>query len=245
VYHQHWLASDTCQPFFYWLDFVEVKSVDLPELPRRKLNSAQLHYCTPQERATFAVMVNDHGLLQYAHSQELVHTLSPDEDAMVEDDLAAWQQLQVSVTSKARTPRATEDGTPSIEEEEARKEAKRIRNANKWIFVTSTDGQQLFVAPKVKGNFQHSSFLSGGSVGAAGAIAVHHGQLLKLAPMSGHYTPDLQVFLRFLDLLSKQGVDLSKVLLLNPFPTQDLPNGYTDKYKLVNILLEDHDDHQS
>ena len=43
----------------------------------------------------------------------------------------------------------------------ARKEAKKKRNANKWIFVTSADGQQLYVAPKVKGNFQHSSFLAG------------------------------------------------------------------------------------
>ena len=43
----------------------------------------------------------------------------------------------------------------------ARKEAKQKRNANKWIFVTSADGQQLYVAPKVKGNFQHSSFLAG------------------------------------------------------------------------------------
>lgn len=46
-------------------------------------------------------------------------------------------------------------------QEAARKEAKHKRNANKWIFVTSADGQQLYVAPKVKGNFQHSSFLAG------------------------------------------------------------------------------------
>ncbi len=40
---------------------------------------------------------------------------------------------------------------------------------------------------------------AGGSVGAAGAIAIYHGRILKLAPLSGHYTPDLSVFLTFLD----------------------------------------------
>ena len=43
------------------------------------------------------------------------------------------------------------------------------------------------------------SACAGGSVGAAGAIAIHHGKILKLAPLSGHYTPDLTVFLTFLD----------------------------------------------
>lgn len=36
-----------------------------------------------------------------------------------------------------------------------------------------------------KGRFQHSSFLAGGAVGAAGQISVDHGRIVKMAPMSG------------------------------------------------------------
>ena len=56
----------------------------------------------------------------------------------------------------------------------ARKEAKQKRNANKWIFVTSADGQQLYVAPKVKGNFQHSSFLAGEQITGDDVLFSNH-----------------------------------------------------------------------
>ena len=39
--------------------------------------------------------------------------------------------------------------------------------------------------PQKKGTFGHSSFLAGGAVGAAGQIAVDHGRIVKLAPLSG------------------------------------------------------------
>jgi hypothetical protein len=41
------------------------------------------------------------------------------------------------------------------------------------------------VTPQEKGRFQHSSFLAGGAVGAAGQICVDHGRIVKMAPMSG------------------------------------------------------------
>ena len=102
---------------------------------------------------------------------------------------------------------------------------KKRRNENKWIFVTSADMKQFYIAAKArqphhgglptiwqslstrpvtlyascgpwfsthlwfaaqeKGRFQHSSFLAGGAVGAAGQIAVDHGRIVKMAPMSG------------------------------------------------------------
>lgn len=40
-------------------------------------------------------------------------------------------------------------------------------------------------AVQEKGRFQHSSFLAGGAVGAAGQIAVDRGRIVRMAPMSG------------------------------------------------------------
>jgi hypothetical protein len=70
-----------------------------------------------------------------------------------------------------------------------------------WIFVswvcsrtrriTSTDhpGQvadpsyRLYIGIKKRGSFQHSSFLRGGRIGAAGLIKIRHGKLRDLAPL--------------------------------------------------------------
>lgn len=47
---------------------------------------------------------------------------------------------------------------------------------SKWIFVLSTS-RNLYVAEKKKGQFQHSSFLSGGATTAAGRLVAHNGVL--------------------------------------------------------------------
>lgn len=47
---------------------------------------------------------------------------------------------------------------------------------SKWIFVLSTS-RALYVGQKKKGNFQHSSFLSGGATTAAGRLVAHNGIL--------------------------------------------------------------------
>lgn len=46
----------------------------------------------------------------------------------------------------------------------------------KWIFVVSTNGV-LYVGEKQKGFFQHSSFVAGGAVFAAGRIVASNGFL--------------------------------------------------------------------
>lgn len=46
----------------------------------------------------------------------------------------------------------------------------------KWIFVLSTT-RTLYVGQKIKGQFQHSSFLSGGATTAAGRLVAHNGVL--------------------------------------------------------------------
>lgn len=45
---------------------------------------------------------------------------------------------------------------------------------SKWIFVLSTL-RALYVGKKKKGEFQHSSFLSGGATTAAGRLVAHNG----------------------------------------------------------------------
>lgn len=47
---------------------------------------------------------------------------------------------------------------------------------SKWIFVLSTS-KNLYVGQKKKGAFQHSSFLSGGAITAAGRLVAHQGVL--------------------------------------------------------------------
>ncbi|KAG8746686.1 hypothetical protein FRC10_003990 [Ceratobasidium sp. 414] len=74
--------------------------------------------------------------------------------------------------------------------------------------------RNLFIGIKDTGTFQHSSFTAGGLISSAGLITVKSGRIHKLSPLSGHYrTPaqDAQHFRLFLDDLSKQGADLSKV----------------------------------
>ena len=49
-------------------------------------------------------------------------------------------------------------------------------NGCKYIFVLSTS-KILYVGAKKKGQFQHSSFLSGGAATAAGRLVAHNGVL--------------------------------------------------------------------
>lgn len=47
---------------------------------------------------------------------------------------------------------------------------------SKWIFVLSTM-RSLYIGQKQKGLFQHSSFLAGGAITAAGRLVAHDGAL--------------------------------------------------------------------
>lgn len=63
------------------------------------------------------------------------------------------------------------------------------KEGSKSIFVLSTT-RALYVGPKKKGQFQHSSFLSGGATTAAGRLVAHDGVLEVLThPMPLKYIP--------------------------------------------------------
>ncbi|RID74125.1 hypothetical protein BRARA_B01240 [Brassica rapa] len=82
----------------------------------------------------------------------------------------------------------------------------------KWIFVLST-ARKLYIGQKQKGRFQHSSFLSGAAIIAAGRIVSHDGVLEAVWPYSGHYLPTEENFREFIDFLKENHVDLTNVKL--------------------------------
>lgn len=81
---------------------------------------------------------------------------------------------------------------------------------NTWIFVSDTNFR-LYVGIKTSGAFQHSSFLQGGRISAAGLIKIKNGQLSSLSPLSGHYRPPAASFRAFVKSLKEEGVDMSHV----------------------------------
>ena len=76
-----------------------------------------------------------------------------------------------------------------------------------WIFVADSSGR-LYIGIKETGTFQHTSFVRGSRVAAAGMIAVKEGRLTGLSPLSGHYRPPTSNFRAFVKSLKGQGVDL-------------------------------------
>lgn len=81
---------------------------------------------------------------------------------------------------------------------------------NTWIFVADTSFR-LYVGIKSSGAFQHSSFLQGSRISAAGLIKIKNGRLSSLSPLSGHYRPPASNFRAFVHSLEDEGVDMSHV----------------------------------
>ncbi|CAN8327132.1 unnamed protein product [Cochlearia groenlandica] len=81
---------------------------------------------------------------------------------------------------------------------------------SKSIFVLSTT-RTLYVGNKMKGVFQHSSFLSGGATTAAGRLVARDGILEAIWPYSGHYLPTEENFKEFISFLEEHNVDLTNV----------------------------------
>ena len=70
---------------------------------------------------------------------------------------------------------------------------------------------RLYIGIKQSGAFQHSSFLHGARISAAGLIKIKDGQLRRLSPLSGHYRPPTKNFRAFVHSLKDNGVDMSHV----------------------------------
>jgi hypothetical protein len=69
----------------------------------------------------------------------------------------------------------------------------------------------LYIGIKQSGAFQHSSFLHGARIAAAGLLKIKDGQLRRLSPLSGHYRPPTKNFRAFVHSMQENGVDMSRV----------------------------------
>ncbi|GAA0158971.1 hypothetical protein LIER_38764 [Lithospermum erythrorhizon] len=156
-YYDVWFLSQSCQPFFYWLDVGDGRELNHEKCPRINLNRQLIRYLAPKEREIYEVIAED-GKLMYKLSGSLLETIE----------------------------------------------------GSKWIFVLSTS-RELYVAQKQKGVFQHSSFLAGGAITAAGRLVAHGGVLEAIWPYSGHYLPTEENFQEFISFLEEHGMDLANV----------------------------------
>ncbi|KAJ5925000.1 hypothetical protein N7454_007639 [Penicillium verhagenii] len=106
-----------------------------------------------------------------------------------------------------------------------------------WIFVADTSFR-IYIGIKEPGAFQHSSFLRGGRIAAAGMLRIRHGQLKSLAPLSGHYRPHVANFRAFHHSLQERGVDLSRVSITKAYAMLAGIEGYISTKRKVRSVQE-------
>ncbi|CAG8396637.1 unnamed protein product [Penicillium salamii] len=109
-------------------------------------------------------------------------------------------------------------------------------------FQVADTSFRLYIGIKKSGAFQHSSFLRGARIAAAGMIKIKHGQLRSLAPMSGHYRPPAANFRAFHHALQQQGVDMSHVSMSKSYIMLAGIQGYTKTKRKVRAAHEKVDD---
>ncbi|CAG7993084.1 unnamed protein product [Penicillium salamii] len=109
-------------------------------------------------------------------------------------------------------------------------------------FQVADTSFRLYIGIKKSGAFQHSSFLRGARIAAAGMIKIKNGQLRSLAPMSGHYRPPAANFRAFHHALQQQGVDMSHVSMSKSYIMLAGIQGYTKTKRKVRAAHEKVDD---
>jgi len=131
------------------------------------------------------------------------------------DDEASASELEAARAAKYATPDFDQaHGMTEIHHVSAstifNKLLRKSVKKNTWIFVADT-GFRLYVGIKSSGAFQHSSFLQGSRISAAGLIKIKNGMLRSLSPLSGHYRPPASNFRAFVKSLKQGGVDMRHV----------------------------------
>ncbi|KAI9723175.1 MAG: hypothetical protein M1828_004278 [Chrysothrix sp. TS-e1954] len=109
---------------------------------------------------------------------------------------------------------------------------------NTWIFVADTSFR-LYIGIKQSGAFQHSSFLHGGRISAAGLIKVKDGQLRSLSPLSGHYRPPTRNFRAFVHSLKEAGCDMTRVSISKSYAVLLGLEGYMKTKKQAETSLHE------
>ncbi|OQN95815.1 hypothetical protein B0A48_18100 [Cryoendolithus antarcticus] len=111
---------------------------------------------------------------------------------------------------------------------------RKTTKTNTWIFVADTSFR-LYLGIKQSGAFQHSSFLHGARVAAAGLIKIKRGQLRKLSPLSGHYAPPVKNFREFVRALKEAGADMSRCSISRSYAVLLGLEGYQGAKKHVKL----------
>lgn len=238
VYHEEWKRSNVQENFFYWLDHGAGRNIELEACPRDQLEREQVRYLSREERQFYLVKVDADGRLCWAKNGVKIDTTEQFKDSIhgivpADDETPAFNAASNTLTdgddndsdssaeSKREAERAAKYATPEFDNTPGMKRVRHLTAStvfnkllrktvrkNTWIFVADTSFR-LYVGIKDSGAFQHSSFLQGGRISAAGCIRVKNGRLQSLSPLSGHYRPPSSNFRAFLKSLKAEGVDLS------------------------------------
>ncbi|KAK8072020.1 hypothetical protein PG996_005368 [Apiospora saccharicola] len=155
-----------------------------------------------------------------SHSQQRQDPVGNPEDR---DSTSGSDEDSDASDSELEAARAAKYANPTMDEARGIKKVKHVSAAtvfnrlmrksvkkNTWIFVADTSFR-LYVGIKASGAFQHSSFLQGSRISAAGLIKIKNGRLSSLSPLSGHYRPPAANFRAFVHSLRDEGVDMSHV----------------------------------
>ncbi|RHZ63235.1 IQ calmodulin-binding motif protein [Aspergillus thermomutatus] len=175
-------------------------------------------------------------VVAYASSSSSISSLSSSDEDSADD--SPGEQLNQGY-EEAKGINKLVHITPSVMRNHfARKPAKR---KDMWLFVADTSFR-LYIGIKEKGAFQHSSFLRGARVAAAGLIKIWNGQLRSVTPLSGHYRPPSANFRAFVHALQDQGVDMSHVSITKSYAILAGMEGYTRTKHKLRALHETLDD---
>ncbi|XP_042473485.1 IQ domain-containing protein IQM1-like isoform X1 [Zingiber officinale] len=202
LYYDIWFASESTQPFFYWLDVGDGREVNLEECSRNKLQQQCITYLGPvsslfKSLDLCSVFLSDVILCRIQYDQPLAY----DFEAIY---LIAFIYLQ---KEREGYEVIVDDGKLVYKKSEM---PVNTTEGSKWIFVLSTS-RSLYVGKKNKGTFQHSSFLAGGATTSAGRLVAKEGILQAIWPYSGHYLPTEENFKEFISFLEDNNVDLTNV----------------------------------
>ncbi|KAI3524747.1 hypothetical protein L1887_03410 [Cichorium endivia] len=74
IYYDLWFQSESCQPFFYWLDVGDGKEINIEKCPRGRLQQQCIRYLGPNERESYEVIV-ENGKLVYRQTGMLLETI--------------------------------------------------------------------------------------------------------------------------------------------------------------------------
>ncbi|QDS67923.1 hypothetical protein FKW77_008614 [Venturia effusa] len=244
TYHEEWKKADTHENFFYWLDHGAGRHLDLPIVSRERLDKERVRYLSREERQKYLVKIDEEGRLCWARNGERITTSLQYKDSVDgivprDDETEPWTQGRPgrdssssdgsSILSLGSNENVDAYANHDLDRAKGIKKLTKISAStilnqllqksvrpNAWIFVADTSSR-LYLGIKQSGAFQHSSFLNGGRISAAGLMKIKDGQIRQISPLSGHYRPPTKNFRHFVHSMRDQRVDMSRVSISHSY----------------------------